>query len=103
MAKICETDLKLRLRVKELGSHGLVEDKSEYYAVLSRRDARGKRRLAWLQWLNYSARGDGSLRARGLKGRSSSPKDRKQRWGSRPPTMGFRAFKALCLAFMAFK
>ena len=32
MAKICETDLKLRLRVKELGSHGLVEDKSEYYA-----------------------------------------------------------------------
>ena len=55
------------------------------------------------QWLNYSARGGGSLQARGLKGRSSSPMDREQKWGSRPPTRGFRAFKALCLAFMAFK
>ena len=49
------------------------------------------------QWLNYSARGGGSLQARGLKDRSSSPKGREQRWGSRPPTRGFRAFKALCL------
>jgi len=48
------------------------------------------------QWLNYSARGGGSLQARGLKGRE-------QRWGSRPLTRCFRAFKALSLAFMAFK
>ena len=48
-------------------------------------------------WLNYSATRGGSLQARGLKGRSSSPKDREQRWGCRPPTSGFRAFKALCL------
>ena len=55
------------------------------------------------QRLNYSARGGGSIQARGLKGQSLSPKDREQTCGSRPPTMGFRAFKALCLAFMAFK
>ena len=55
------------------------------------------------QWLNYLARGGGSLQARGLEGRSSSPKGREQRWGSRPPTRGFRAFKALWLAFIAFK
>jgi len=59
--------------------------------------------LSVTQWLNYSARGGGSLEARGLKGRSTSPKDREQRWGSRPPTIGIRAFEALCLAFMAFK
>jgi len=53
--------------------------------------------------VKYSARGGGSLQARGLKGRSWSPKGREQRWGFRPPTRGFRAFKALCLAFMAFK
>ena len=47
------------------------------------------------QWLNYSARGGGSLQARGLKGRSSSLKGREQRWGSQPPTRGCRAFKAL--------
>ena len=47
-----------------------------------------------MQWLNYSARRGGSLQAQGLKGPSSSPKDREQRWGSRPPTMGFRAFNA---------
>ena len=50
---------------------------------------------AYMQWLNYSTRGSASLQARGLKGRE-------QRWGSRPPTRGFRAFKALCLASMAF-
>ena len=49
------------------------------------------------QWLNYSARGGGYLWARGLKGRSWSPKGREQRWGSRPPTWGFRAFVALWL------
>ena len=53
------------------------------------------------QWLNYSARGGGSLQARGLKGRSWSPKGREHRWCSRPPTRGFRAFKAFCLAFIA--
>jgi len=39
-----------------------------------------------------------TLQARGLKRRSSTPK-----WGSRPPTRGFRAFKALCLASVGFK
>jgi len=33
------------------------------------------------QWLNYSARGGGSLQARGLKRRSSSPNDREHRGG----------------------
>jgi len=32
--------------------------------------------LLQMQWLNYSARGGGSLYARGLKGRSSSPESR---------------------------
>ena len=41
------------------------------------------------QSLNYSSRGGGSLQVRGLKGRSSSPKDQEQRWGSRPPTRVF--------------
>jgi len=36
-----------------------------------------------MQWLNYSARSGGSLQARGLKSRSSNPKGREQRWGSR--------------------
>ena len=40
----------------------------------------------FIQWLNYSAKGGGSVYARRLKGRE-------QRWGSRPPTSGFRAFK----------
>jgi len=52
-------------------------------------------------WLNYSARGGGSLQTRGLKGRSSSPKGEQRCF--RPPTRGFRVFNALCLAFMAFK
>jgi len=59
--------------------------------------------LALMQWLNYSARGDGSLQARGLKGRSSNPKGRENRWCSWPLTRGFRAFKAFCWAFIAFK
>ena len=29
------------------------------------------------------------------------PGGREQRWGSRPPTRGFRAFEALSLVFMA--
>ena len=42
--------------------------------------------------------------ARGLKGRRSwSLKGREQRWCSRPLTRGFRAFKALCWAFITFK
>jgi len=42
--------------------------------------------VIFVQWLNYSARGGGSLQARGLKGRSSSLKGQEQRWGSRPPS-----------------
>jgi len=38
-----------------------------------------------------------------LEGPNSRPKGREQSWGSRPPTRGFQAFKAFCLAFMAFK
>ena len=43
----------------------------------------------YIQWLNYSARDGGSLQTRGLKGRSSSPKGREQKWGSQPPTRAF--------------
>jgi len=38
-----------------------------------------------------------------LKGQKLEPEGPKQRWGSQPPTRGFRAFKALCAAFVAFK
>jgi len=38
-----------------------------------------------------------------LEGAKLEPEGPRERWGSRPPTRGFRAFKALYLAFMGFK
>jgi len=63
----------------------------------------GPCRVRVVEFSFYSARGGGSLQARGLKGRSLSPKGREPRYDSRPPTRGFRAFKAHCSTFMAFK
>ena len=56
------------------------------------------------QWLNYSARGGGALQARGwLAGPKLEPERPRIEVGFPTADQGFRAFKALCLAFMAFK